>query len=175
MSKFTCPRRFEPEKSPNGEMKDHWRAESQSGLTSCAYCGSLDPEFFLKLVEEGCLVIPTDKTYKAYLEVPNPKAGELYVSSVAYCDPSEVRNLRPSMVRATAEEHSEILESSGWTLKEDMYIDIVPRPAVLNRKFYFQHLDSTQKDRFLELLNSGVMKVSLPGYFYILPYFLRVG
>jgi hypothetical protein len=33
----------------------------------CSFCGSLHPAKFLKLIEEGWRVGPTDKNYKAYL------------------------------------------------------------------------------------------------------------
>lgn len=38
-------------------------------------------------------------------------------------------------------------------------------------KFYFQHLSIDQRKRFVELLNSGTMKVGYPGRFYQLPFF----
>lgn len=33
----------------------------------CSYCGGLAPEEFMRRVEEGEKVIPTDKSYKVYL------------------------------------------------------------------------------------------------------------
>lgn len=48
--------------------------------------------------------------------------------------------------------------------------------GVLAGKFYFQHLTSEQQDEFIELHNSGRMRMSYPGFFYTLPYFTkRVG
>ncbi|MEA3042986.1 MAG: hypothetical protein QOH47_824 [Sphingomonadales bacterium] len=40
------------------------------------------------------------------------------------------------------------------------------------QKFYFEHLDNAQRDRFLELLNAAGLKLALPGFFYVLPFFI---
>lgn len=38
-------------------------------------------------------------------------------------------------------------------------------------KFYFQHLDDAQRIQFIELMNSGKLKLDYPGRFYVLPFF----
>lgn len=43
-----------------------------------------------------------------------------------------------------------------------------------SKKFYFQHFDTDQKKRFIELLNIKKIKLAYPGYFYTLPFFLQV-
>lgn len=52
-----------------------------------------------------------------------------------------------------------------------------PMPAVANRraKFYFQHLDEAQMRRFVDLYNTNVMRIGLPGYFEVLPFFMKIG
>lgn len=59
-----CPRRKEIDASvfkvPAGP--DTW-SEKQT----CSYCGSLHPDEFMKRIEAGDEVGPTDKNYKAYL------------------------------------------------------------------------------------------------------------
>lgn len=40
------------------------------------------------------------------------------------------------------------------------------------RKFYFQHLSVEQQARFVELYNAG-MKLTMPGHFYVMPFFMR--
>lgn len=40
-------------------------------------------------------------------------------------------------------------------------------------KFYYQHLSTAQRARFIELYNSGSMKVGHPGRFYVLPFFCQ--
>jgi hypothetical protein len=39
-------------------------------------------------------------------------------------------------------------------------------------KFYFEHMTQIQKLAFTKLLNDGLLKISNPGYFYKLPYFV---
>ena len=40
-------------------------------------------------------------------------------------------------------------------------------------KFYFQHLSPEQRTEFVDLLNTGSVNIGYPGYFYILPFFIR--
>lgn len=41
-------------------------------------------------------------------------------------------------------------------------------------KFYFQHLSDEDKNRFIDLYNAKKMKIGIPGYFYVTPYFTRI-
>lgn len=42
-------------------------------------------------------------------------------------------------------------------------------------KFYFQHLDTLERrQRFIDLYNSGAMRIGYPGHFYIQPYFVTL-
>lgn len=70
----TCPRRF-TDMGPwrREERADRW--ENRTGLAggigpSCSFCGSLHPDIFMNLLEQGWELGPTDKTYKAYLHEP---------------------------------------------------------------------------------------------------------
>lgn len=58
---FTCPRRYESDPLLSDSRPDCWR----DGV--CTYCGSISPERFFKLIEDGAEVGPTDKDYKAYV------------------------------------------------------------------------------------------------------------
>lgn len=67
-----CPRAVEngggpgsPFKPPlNGEMK--WREDH-----TCSYCGSLNPDEFMRRLEaRDVTLVPTDKSYKVYVEGP---------------------------------------------------------------------------------------------------------
>lgn len=40
-------------------------------------------------------------------------------------------------------------------------------------KFYYQHLSKEQRLRFIELYNNKTMKIGMPGYFYVRPFFIR--
>ena len=44
-----------------------------------------------------------------------------------------------------------------------------------HRKFYFQHFDSEQQQRFIDAINAGRVRLAAPGYFYTLPFFCRCG
>ena len=58
-----CPRRDEnPMVDESFPAPDEWRSDGR-----CSYCGSMSPEEFLRRVELGEPVTPTDKNYKAYL------------------------------------------------------------------------------------------------------------
>lgn len=61
MVKFTCPRRRE---TPLYNEVDE---DSFDMRQHCDFCGGLNPEVFLRRVQDGELVVPTDKNYKAYL------------------------------------------------------------------------------------------------------------
>lgn len=70
--KTTCPRRmteFGPWVREEGldrwEKREHIADEIKS--LQCSFCGSLHPDDFIALVHSGAEVIPTDKSYKAYL------------------------------------------------------------------------------------------------------------
>lgn len=74
--KFFCPRGAGPDspfKAPmNGEAT--WREDG-----TCSYCGSLRPDAFFAAVEAGATVVPTDKSYKAYV-----RGGTLHGQSKVY-------------------------------------------------------------------------------------------
>ena len=44
---------------------------------------------------------------------------------------------------------------------------------VLPHKFYFQHLDKQQMTEFVSLHNQGQLTIGDPGYFYVMPFFMR--
>ncbi len=72
----SCPRRAEaPYRLPGDDGTDTWQDRpGLGGATapgrSCSYCGSLHPDTFMQLAEEGWWVGPTDQPSKAYLQPP---------------------------------------------------------------------------------------------------------
>lgn len=40
-------------------------------------------------------------------------------------------------------------------------------------KFYFQHLSENGRQMFVDYVNAGKFKLSVPGYFYTRPYFVK--
>lgn len=61
-----CPRRTElgDTSAFNYGDEDEWKDNH------CSWCGSLHPDEFMRRIQEGDVVTPTDKNYKAYLEAP---------------------------------------------------------------------------------------------------------
>lgn len=105
-----CPRRAEVF-SPDDHSQDTWRDDH-----TCSFCGSMNPDLLLKLMEEDNVELgPTDKNYKVYVDRAN-----------------------------------------GW-----------------RGKFYFQHFDTEQQQKFIDLLNSKKVRIGFPGHFYRLPFFCR--
>ena len=45
----------------------------------CSFCGSLKPTQFMEWVREGQQIIPTDKTYKVYLRLPDGGQHKFYL------------------------------------------------------------------------------------------------
>ena len=41
------------------------------------------------------------------------------------------------------------------------------------RKAYFQHFSQEQQKKFIEMLNEKKIKLGYPGYFYVLPFFIK--
>lgn len=41
------------------------------------------------------------------------------------------------------------------------------------RKFFFEHFSNSDIDRFIELYNNRTIQLTHPGYFYVLPFFMK--
>ena len=143
---FLCPRRQEQGNLPGSPF---WRGkyDSWGNDNSCAYCGSLNPEEFMRRAESGDFEIgPTDKGYKVYLEV---RAGVPLKQTYREC-PRDAKCTGPD-------------DCTHWVTRE-----------MTHGKFYFQHLSDEQKKRFIELLNEKKLKIGVPGHFYTLPFFMGI-
>lgn len=150
---FVCPRQGESGMRGNDGPQAWWRDGDE-----CSYCGSLKPETFFAHVEAGCEVGPTDKSYKAYIDIPNPKAGErVRIGSTSGPWPSPY----------APDDITEAEKARGHYER----IEYGPAPAKTMGKFYFQHLDDAGQDRFITLVNERKMKIGYPGHFYARPYF----
>lgn len=152
----TCPRRMEAfslARSVTGE--DTPRPDG-----TCPYCGSRSADTLMQLLEEGNVVIvPTDKNYKIYVQ---EKATE--DQRVAAKE-----SLRNSPMGKALLAQSEGALEAYWEENE--------REHVRGRgigKFYFQHLSHAQMTRFIEIYNERRISFGLPGYFYVLPFFMRL-
>lgn len=80
----TCPRRMGelgPWSRDAGEDRWDIREQFHHGIVArhCSFCGSLHPEDFLRLLEEGAVAEgPTDKGYKVYVHAPDGRGTKFY-------------------------------------------------------------------------------------------------
>jgi len=136
----------------------------RSGLPVCSYCGSLSPEKLFELIELGCEIGPTDKSYKIYVYgIPNPIAGqEVYKGGES--GPAFGRNGEPSKPDLSEQE-----------IANGRYdrITVGPAPATTDSKFYFQHFSEADITRFIDLYNNKKIKMGAPGHFYVTPFFAQ--
>jgi hypothetical protein len=115
---------------------------------SCSYCGSLNNDYFMERLEKGDVEVgPTDKSYKVYVR---NSGGEPFKQSYRNCPPnSDCKGPE---------------DCSHWVTRD-----------VEETKFYFQHLTPLQMQRFVEMINAGMIAMGYPGHFYTLPFFVRKG
>lgn len=170
----TCPRRMR-EFGPweRGADLDRW--DEERGYRNCSFCGSLHPDDFLAAVEAGAEVGPTDKGYKAYIDLPEKEPDSLRIVS-------HVRGDREPSFGEGWQRRRDVdlskVDTRGWLRADEEWPDdewllIQARGATRHAKFYFQHLSPEQVDRFIELHNSQVMKIGYPGHFYTRPFFAQ--
>lgn len=145
--KHFCPRAVENGGGPDSPFKPPFNGEAtwrEDG--TCSYCGSLSGDTFMARLEAGDVeVIPTDKSYKAYLR---NISGETFKQTYRDC-PKDATCAGPD-------------DCTHWVTRDH------DQP-----KFYFQHLSGEQKDRFIALHNEKRMKFAVPGHFYVRPFFCQ--
>lgn len=144
-----CPRRNEGFNSSVFKLplEDTWGNDN-----TCSFCGSLNPDDFLARIRAGDVEIePTDKNYKAYLR---NAGGALFKQTYRDCYNQQEEGERPCQGPLTC---------THWVTRD-----------IGTTKFYYPHLSEDQMKEFVELYNSGRMKIGYPGYFYVLPYFMRI-
>lgn len=173
MGTQTCPRRMN-EMGPwkREENLDDWTtgrglAGVQGDNLSCSFCGSLHPADFLRLVGEGWIVGATDKSYKAYLA--RPYSADEVASRRAHWEATD-RTVRA--VREIGERDGKTAEQIAADIEKVAEVALAPSGGATIAKFYFQHLDGEQRAEFIELYNSGRMRIDSGG-FYVMPYFCK--
>jgi hypothetical protein len=134
-------------------MCNHATAKYRPGDNSCTFCGSLNPDVFMARLEKGDVSLtPTDKSYKVYIR---NEGGEQFKQSFRDCY-SQSPDRKPTCAGPDDCPH--------WVTRE-----------IGDTKFYFEHLSPEQQLRFLALLNERKLRLNYPGFFYRLPFFLRLG
>jgi hypothetical protein len=155
---FVCGRQTESHFGDFGlTPQAYWRKDG-----TCSYCGSLSPAELFAAIDAGAELGPTDKSYKLYVTVPHPQAGEtIRVGSSS--GPTFNRNGDLNIADATDEE-----KATGRYER----ISMGTAPATRQAKFYFQHFDEADCQRFIDLLNAKKLNLGVPGYFYARPFFI---
>lgn len=152
---FLCPRRGE---SAPARGKDWWG--ERDGHKACSYCGSISSDELFAAIEAGHQLGPTDKSYKVYVDLPNPNAGQTVEigseSGPAYRDDKPTRDDLTYAEKLLGRYERKIVGTAGPTV---------------HAKFYFQHLNDAERQRFLDLLNAKKINIGVPGRFYRLPFF----
>lgn len=178
---FTCGRRGDAFAAGAGvQGQDTWRDRRDSYHMSptCSYCGSISPDAFFAAIEAGGEIGPTDKSYKVYVEMPNPRPDALRVVGGSNGADSPGMGDYCKRERDLTDEERQIATACGWgTLREfetsDHWICFGPAGPVAHGKFYFQHLDQAGQDKFIELHNAKAIKIGYPGHFYVMPFFAK--
>jgi hypothetical protein len=171
--RHTCPRRAETfGREADKQDKDVW--ETGHGLSgqddvglSCSFCGSLNPARFLELAGQGWWVDPTDKSYKAYLARPLTD-GEVADAKRRWLAGSFATTIREAVAEQDADAGGSV---DAVIEREWQQMPAAGGHGAVVAKVYFQHLDEAQRDEFLRLVNDRVMRIGIPGYFYVTPFF----
>lgn len=159
-----CPR--EREIGIRSRHETHWRADG-----TCSYCGSISPERLFAAIESDCMVTPTDKNYKIYIDVPHPDAGKPCILSSA-----NFEQKGEGWVQITPENRSTLPldEYQRKNYPDGHWVQLQPRGPLDRVKFYFQHLSEEEMQRFIDLYNARKIKLDHPGHFYVKPFFMTV-
>lgn len=153
-----CPRRIEgPFAYHDGD--DDWHA--RDGYLACSYCGSMHPDDFFQAIEDGHMIIGTDKNYKVYVEMPNPLAGKT-VEIGSESGPAFDREGKPNKPDLSLAE-----KASGHYQRKIMGT----ASTTVQAKFYFQHLDEDGQNRFIALYNEHRINLEPRFGLYRAPYF----
>jgi len=145
---FNCLRRSESSYgvSPIRENPDSLNDCWRPDENSCSYCGSMNPDVFMARLENGDIELgSTDKGYKVYVK---NAGGDLF--RFTHRDDKADKfygHGHPA--------HNWITEDRDHT------------------KFYFQHLNDEQMDRFVELYNEQKLKFKGGFGFCVLPFFMK--
>lgn len=114
---------------------------------TCHYCGSLNPDEFMTRLEVGTISLgATDKSYKAYVY---NEGGAVFKQHYRDC-PRDGKCTGPD-------------DCTHWVVRDHS-------PT----KFYFQHLNEEQMQRFVELFNERKIKMHGGYEFYVMPFFMTL-
>lgn len=76
---FKCPLNENTSPVFNHNTESKWREDTENNVKTCNYCGSINQDQFMQLVEEGKISLgATDKNYKVYCHLENGKQLKFY-------------------------------------------------------------------------------------------------
>lgn len=162
-----CPRQLhEAVMRAQIEHQSHWKEDR-----TCSYCGSMMPEDVFKAIDEGCKIGPTDKNYKIYIDLPPTGFERVFGSTWSAESPgNEYIEATPEICerlkwKPWGEEISHHANKKLWVTTG---VD-----TSIHAKFYFQHFNETERDKFIEAYNNKRINMGYPGHFYVAPYFCK--
>ena len=83
-------------------------------------------------------------------------------------------SISPELLFELIEQDAKIIptdKSYKIYIAEDADAETKPREA---KKFYFQHFNERQKERFIDLMNTEKINIGYPGHFYVMPFFIQM-
>jgi hypothetical protein len=138
-----CPDHTDPRNPVTGApVADRWW--DRDGFCVCSFCGSLEPDDFLKLVLAGNPLSVTNKEHKVYVHAPNPIAGQQVLKSTFGGPTMSYGQLTRDDL--TAE------ELAAGRFERKTY---GPASETAQAKFYFWHMNADQQLRFIAAMNEG--------------------
>lgn len=77
---FNCPRRKDDEQVPkDGKLHDFWRVYATGAPATCCYCGSINADVFMSMVEDQRVTLtPTDDSQKVYVDGEGLQSAKFY-------------------------------------------------------------------------------------------------
>ena len=103
-----------------------------------------------------------------YVNDANPNVGKPRIVGIASHKPDD------SWVEVTAENLTTFPDYKRHPLEPGTWVLVAPDSAARMRKFYFQHLDVDGRKRLIGLVNAKTINFGEPGYFYPLPFFMKI-
>lgn len=138
----------------------------------CSYCGSLPPDMFMEHIRDGTAALEaTDKSYKLYLDIPNPNEGGIRVSSRSDSTSGggkpweELTDVEKKAVKSQWKKpRGGIFGKGEKRYYKDGRWDIGEWGATVHCKFYTAHLSEEQGREFEQLFKDNKIVWKYPLY-----------
>jgi hypothetical protein len=140
---FFCPRR----PVAKGETLDTW--ETIDGFQRCSHCGSLHPDEAIKAIEAGAAATVVDDGERIFVDLPDPKAGEMRVSGIRNSDPED-----EAWINITEDNIAEVV-ADGWGDDHiGHWMMKTPRLATSGGQLMLKHLSDAERVKLDGLLGA---------------------